>query len=743
MESNQTVNSVVDYSFAVGGMTCASCVRFVEKELVNVPGVDYVSVNLTDGKAYAVTDGRPEWTDLAAAVKKAGYEPLEEVPGEDEVERDFRIAGRRILIAWVVAIPAMVLMVMQMSGIHLPGLTLFEAVAGIGVLLGPGRKILKGAWIALTHRHANMDVLVSLGTLAAWVTAILALTGLPIRSFGALAPMLPAFHLTGRYIEARLRRRAGADLRALMSLDGGIAAILQEDGTMRELPVEAVKEGMTLRVRTGERIPLDGRVLSGSGAVGEAMVTGEPLPAAKTVGDEVIGGTVLENGVLEIEVTRTGEDAFLARMLTLVEQAQGVQVPLQALADRVAGIFVPVVFGLSMAAFAAWVVFYPALQPMLERAVILLPWVPSDAGPWTTAVFAMVSMLVVACPCALGLATPMALSVGSGLAARRGLLIKGGEAMQVAGSLDVLLFDKTGTLTEGHPSVTSSTLEADDAAAAAALEGLSVHPLARAVVEWAAGEAASRGDAAVPEDVNETAGEGIEGRVNGILYSVGRPAAGNAAAGNLPTVTPGETLIEIRREGRVAGHITLADPVKKEAASAVSALKKRGVRPVMITGDAPGAAHAVAALVGIPDDDVRSSLHPEDKLRIVQEFQQEGLRVGMTGDGINDAAALKAADVGFALAEGTDLSMEAGDIVITRGGLGRIVEALTLSSLIVKTIKSNLFWAFVYNLIALPAAALALVHPLIAEVAMSLSSIGVVLNSMTIRNRYSRRRKRI
>lgn len=723
-----------DFSFAVGGMTCASCVRFVEKELVKVPGVDYVSVNLTDGKTYAVTDGRPDWTDLAAAVKKAGYEPLEEVPGEDEVERDFRIAGRRILAAWVVAIPAMVLMVMQMSGVHVPGLTLLEAVAGIGVLLGPGRKILKGAWIALTHSHANMDVLVSLGTAAAWVTAILALAGLPIRSFGALAPMLPAFHLTGRYIEARLRRRAGADLRALMSMDGGSARVLQGDGkdgrTVREIPVEVVKMGMRLQVRTGERILLDGRILSGSGAVGEAMVTGEPLPAAKTVGDEVIGGTVLENGVLEIEVTRTGKDAFLARMLTLVEQAQGVQVPLQALADRVAGVFVPVVFGLSMASFATWVVFYPAMQPMLERAVVLLPWVPSDAGPWTTAVFAMVSMLVVACPCALGLATPMALSVGSGLAARRGLLIKGGEAMQVAGSLDVLLFDKTGTLTEGHPAVTSSTLEADDAAAAAALEGLSVHPLARAVVEWAA-DAVSP----TPEDVNETAGEGIKGRVNGVLYSVGRPAASDNAADGLPPVTPGETLIEVRREGLVVGHITLADPVKKEAAAAVSALKKRGVRPVMITGDAPGAAHAVAALVSIPADDVRSNLRPEEKLRIVQEFQQDGLRVGMTGDGINDAAALKAADVGFALAEGTDLSMEAGDIIITRGGLGRIVEALTLSTLIVKTIKSNLFWAFVYNIIALPAAALALVHPLIAEVAMSLSSIGVVLNSITIRKR--------
>jgi len=390
--------------------------------------------------------------------------------------------------------------------------------------------------------------------------------------------------------------------------------------------------------------------------------------------------------------------------------------------------------GLSFAAFAAWAIFYPALMPLLERAAGLLPWVPAGAGPWTTAVFAMVSLMVVACPCALGLATPMAVSVGSGLAAKRGLLIKGGEALQTAGELDVLLFDKTGTLTVGRPEVVWSDLEEDDRRAAGALEAYSVHPLARAVSEWAT--PGGPGDELQVSDVEETAGEGIAGRVNGVPISVGRPSLG---AGGRPSGAPaGSTLVEVRRDGRPVGRIALADPVKDEAPEALRALADRGVHPVMMTGDGESAARAVAAAVGIASADARWSLHPEDKLRIVQEYQRKGLRVGMVGDGINDAAALKAADVGFALAEGTDLSMEAGDVVITHGGLERIAEALAVSGLMVRKIRSNLVWAFAYNLLALPAAASALVHPLIAESAMTLSSVGVVVNSLSIRHRMRR-----
>ncbi|OQX29495.1 MAG: hypothetical protein B0D92_03475 [Spirochaeta sp. LUC14_002_19_P3] len=712
-----------DITFAVRGMSCVSCSRAVEESLGRLPEVKYVSVNLGGGKVYAVTEGEPIWENLAAAVSAAGYTPLEEPPGEDEEAAMFQAALRRTLLAWAAALPAAVLMILHMSGMHIPWLTGAEILAGFAVLLGPGRHILKGAWTAVSHRHANMDVLVSLGTIAAWTTALLAFFHFPIWSFGAMAPLLPAFHLSGRLLEERLRHRAGADLRALTSPEGGKVNLIK-NGELIAVPLESVEVGMRIHIRTGERIPLDGRVISGGGGVSEAMISGEPLPVAKSVGSEVTGGTVLESGLLEVEVTRTGEDLFLSRMIALVEQAQGVQIPLQALADKISGIFVPVILCLACVSFGSWLLFYKYLQPLLMWAVLILPWIPADAGPWTIAVFAMVAMLVVACPCALGLATPMAVSVGSGLAARRGLLIKGGEALQTSGELDVLIFDKTGTLTVGRPSVVFSSLSDPDRQAAAALEAHSIHPLARAIAGWAQSFPGSEKDLPKVENVSETAGEGISGLVNGVPYTVGRPNSGTESSG---------TRVEVTRNGLPAGHILLKDAVKPEAAAAVAALLKQGVRPIMATGDGEGAARETARLVGIPENDVRFSLKPEDKLRLVQSFQQQGLRTGMTGDGINDAAALKASDVGFALAQGTDLSMEAGDVIITRGGLEKIVLALKLSKLMARKIRGNLIWAFGYNIVALPAAALGLIHPLVAEAAMSVSSLGVVLNSLGIR----------
>ncbi|RLW70656.1 MAG: hypothetical protein B6D68_00560 [spirochete symbiont of Stewartia floridana] len=668
-----------------------------------------------------MTDGLLECEDFAAAVRKAGYIPRKDVPTEDESSAMFKAARRRMLIAWVLALPAITLMSIHMSGIHLSWLPLAEAMLGAAAMLGPGRIILKGAWAAITHRHANMDTLVSLGTLAAWTTSLLAIAELPIWSFGAMASMLPAFHLSGRLVEAYLRRRAGADLRELCLTDDGYVNLVTENSVLT-LPVKAVSEGALIRIRGGERIPLDGRVTIGKGAVNESMISGEPMPVSKTAGDDVIGGTVLETGHLDVTVTKTGADTFLSKMLRLVEQAQGVQVPLQALADRVSGVFVPAVLGLALITFGSWVLLYDSFLPMLRWASALFVWIPVDAGPWTTGVFAMVSMLVVACPCALGLAAPVAVSVGSGLAARRGLLIKGGEALQMSGELDIIVVDKTGTLTEGKPIVSFSDLSDQDRRRAAALENYSVHPLAHAIAAWAAPD---ESDTLPPvEDVQEIAGEGISGLVDGISYFIGRVRAEDTMED-----TQG-TLVAVYRSDKFVGLIVLNDEVRPEAAMAITSLKARAVRPVMATGDGQAAASEIAEKVGIPSEDVRAGLTPEDKLRIVQSYQQQGLRVGMIGDGINDAAALKAADVGFALAHGTDLSMEAGDVVIVKGGLEKIVETLKLSKLMTKKIQGNLIWAFIYNLVALPAAAAAFVHPLMAEAAMSMSSIAVILNSL-------------
>ena len=603
-----------DLNYAVDGMTCASCARHVEKALYQLQGVKYVSVKLTDGRVYLATDGLLEWEDFAAAVRKAGYIPRRAVPTEDESDAMFKAARRRMLAAWMLALPAIALMSIHMSGVHLFWLPLAEALIGVAAMLGPGRIILKGAWVAITHRHANMDTLVSLGTLAAWTTSLLAIAELPLWSFGSMASMLPAFHLSGRLVEAYLRRRAGADLRELCLTDDGYVNLVTENNVLT-LPVKAVNEGSLIRIRSGERIPLDGKITIGKGAVNESMISGEPMPVSKTVGDEVIGGTILETGHLDVLVTKTGADTFLSRMLRLVEQAQGVQIPLQALADRVSGVFVPVVLGLALITFGTWVLLYDEFLPMLRWASALFVWIPVDAGPWATGVFAMVSMLVVACPCALGLATPMAVSVGSGLAAKRGLLIKGGEALQTSGELDIIVIDKTGTLTEGKPVVSFSDLSDQDRRNAAALENYSVHPLAHSIVAWA-----SPPDGSAPplvEEVQEIAGEGISGLVDGVHYYIGRARPTDAiedAKG---------TLVAVYRSDKFVGHIVLNDEVRPEAVMAITSLKSCAVRPIMATGDGQAEALEIAEKVGIPLEDVRTGLKPEDKLRIVQSYQKQ------------------------------------------------------------------------------------------------------------------------
>lgn len=717
-----------DNVFAVGGMSCVSCVRNVEKGIGEIPGVTYVSVNLTSGKAYVVSDTDLEWDTIAGAVGNAGYEALKEIPTSETIEANFRLARRRVIVAWAVAIPATVLMIIHMAGITMPMLPVLEILAGLAVFCGPGRLIFRGAWNALKHFHANMDVLVSLGTIASLSTAFLALFDFPVRSFGAMAALLPAFHLGGRLLEESLRRQVGADLRSFTDSGGGMANVLH-DGKIIPIPVETVSVGMRLRIRSGERIPLDGRIIEGRGAVSEAMINGEPLPVQKDCGDEVIGGTVLESGMMEIEVSKTGEDAFLARMINLVEQAQGVQIPLQALADKVAGIFVPLVFLFALLSFASWAVFYAQLSPLLQKVSMLLPWVPSDAGPWTTAVFAMVSMLVVACPCALGLATPMAVSIGSSLAARRGLLIKGGEALQTSGILDVLVFDKTGTLTEGHPKVVYSNLSDEHVKIACAIEMFSIHPLAKSIIAWATESGLQAPEGMNIENIEEIPGVGVRALVDKLPYSLGKLRQ------EAPDVDITGSRVDLFQAEQYLGCIVLSDPVRADAAKAVEALHRRGIRTLMATGDTSSTALDVARQVGIPEQDVFADLKPEDKLRIIQDCQAKGERSGMIGDGINDAAALKAADVGFSMVHGTDLSIEAGDVVITRGGLEQIVEALDLSALMIRKIRSNLIWAFGYNIVALPAAALGLIHPLMAEAAMSISSLGVVLNSLSIRRK--------
>jgi len=712
------------FSFAVEGMTCASCARIVERGLKKIEGIEYVSVNLATEKAYVVGNTSINEEILQQAVEKTGYHYSADLPADDVLEQKFKEAGKRALIAGGVTIPLMVLMIFHMSGIHIPGFALIETVAGLYLILGPGKNTLKGASIALTHGHANMDTLVSIGAVAAWLTAPLSLTPLKLLSFGTIGAMVIAFHLAGRYIEAKLKRKASRDIRAILAGEARAARVETGD-TIREVPIESVRIDSILVVRGGEKVPLDGEIIEGSCAVDESMITGEPIPVSKQTGEEVIGGTILSSGFIRVRVSKVGADTFLSRMIKLVEDAQSSTVPLQAFADRISLVFVPVVISIALIAAVVWGLAYDSLTPLLVRASQILPWVRPDMGAAATAIFVFVATMVIACPCALGLATPMALVAGSGAAARRGIILKNGEAIGNARSLSTVLLDKTGTLTQGSPSVDSTNLSDTALAAVASIESASVHPLAKAVVSYAEEKKLTLPSAS---EISEETGRGIAGNCNGSLYHIGRPEDDSRYKELTQT---GATVIEVRGNEGILGWIAIRDPLKSDAAGMIARLKELGITPVMLTGDQKHTALAVASELGI--DEVRARVKPEEKAAIVREYQGKGEIVAMVGDGINDAASLKTADIGIAIGSGTDLSIESADLVLVSDRLDRIADAITISRKTVRTIRQNLFWAFFYNLIALPAAAAGLLHPAIAEAAMSFSSINVILNSLRIR----------
>lgn len=730
------------FTFTVQGMTCASCVNIVETALRKVPGVHLASVNLATGKTFVMADADVSYESLAESVSHTGYTPLKEKPSEDMIERQFKKARHNMFTALAVTVPLMILMFFHMAGKFSPGMTRgfywLELLLGGFVIFGIGFETLKGAWIALSHKHTNMDTLISLGILASWSTTALTLTGLPIFSFGTIGAMILAFHLTGRYLEARLKQKASRDLEALLSFHVDEANVITPEGT-QAIPTEAVKPGARILVRSGERIPLDGIILEGEGSIDESMITGEPLPVRKGVKAEVTGGTLLEKGVLQIEVTRVGEDSFLSQMVKLIEEAQSSKVPIQAFADKVIHYFIPVVFFLSLFSGILWTVFYPVFSSFLQSAAHILPWINPSAGALSTGIFVFVASLVIACPCALGLATPMALVAGSGAAARRGLIIKNGETIQQAKNISTVLFDKTGTITEGKPRVIESTLSPAALSITAALEGNSVHPLAQAVIDYAQDKKENR-EGSSPETpaftrVEEIAGEGIQGELPAGSQSdrwfIGRPQDPKRPE-YVRAMEQGSTVIEVRKNEASEGYLVIQDPVKKDSARAVAQLQKLNLLPIMLTGDQKKTALSVARQVGI--ETVIAEVRPQDKLNAVRDAQKKGEIVAMAGDGINDAAALKGADIGIAMGTGTDLSMESGDIIITKGNLNGVADAIDISRLTFRKIRQNLIWAFLYNIIALPLAMLGLLHPALAELAMLLSSICVILNSSAIRN---------
>ncbi|NCB14859.1 MAG: copper-translocating P-type ATPase, partial [Synergistales bacterium] len=695
---NETKDQQFKTSLTVTGMTCATCSRMVERSLKKVDGVVFAAVNLATETAFVVSERDIPREILETAVKNAGYSVSDERP-EDLEKTRYRRIKKNVAVSWLVTAPLMALMVLHMLGRHVPFYHPLEFLGGALVIFWAGRDSLKGAWIALTHFHANMDVLVVAGSTAAWATSGLAYFGLPVASFGAVGAMIMALHLTGRYIESHLRDKASKEIRSLLSIQAREARVLEADGREIMIPIEAVKEEMVLLVKPGERIPADGAVTEGATSVDESMITGESLPVAKGSGDDVTGGSLNLTGPFRMRTTRVGEDSFLAKMVSLIQEAQGAKVPIQAFADRVTNYFVPGVAVLSLVSAFFWYRGAERFGSFLDGAGQWIPWVTSVRDPLSLAVFAFITTIVIACPCALGLATPMALITGTGAASRKGLIIRNAEAIQTARDVSVVVLDKTGTITEGNPSVAETDLSADDLAAAASVEAFSNHPLAKAI--------ASASDERRPVGgVEEITGEGVRGTVDGVEYFVGKP--GDPARYD-EHLSMGRTVVEVRRAGVLAGFLAVEDPLREDAVEGVKRLSAMGITCVMATGDNEKTARAVAARVGIGE--VHAGVRPDGKLDLVRQLQARGGKVLMTGDGMNDAAALKGADIGVAVGSGTDLAIDSADIVIVKGGISRLADAVAISRKTFTVIRQNLFWAFAYNVVAIPLAMAALLHP--------------------------------
>jgi P-type Cu+ transporter len=670
---------LVTVTFPVSGMTCAACSARVQRALEREQGVDRAAVNLLLESATVEYD--PTSTDqsrLLDAVRRTGYGAAPAARDRDEVGS----ITRRAIVSLIVGAVAMVLP----WRLGLLGLALF-------VMLWGGREIYQRAWSAARHGSADMNTLIAIGTGAAFVYSLVG----PNSYYEAVIVIL-AFVLTGNAIEARAKARTTSALRALADLAPKTARVLRGSEEV-DIPVEDVRAGQTIIVRPGERLPVDGEIIAGQTAIDESMMTGESIPISKTPGDRVIGGSINGTGSIRYRATAIGADSVLARIIALVRSAQSSRAPMQRLADRVSGIFVPAVIAISVLTFIVW----------------------SLLGPIPHALTAAVAVLVIACPCAMGLAVPTAVMVSTGRGAELGLLIKGGEALQRAAAIDTVVFDKTGTITAGHVTVTDAVgLDATSLALAASLESASEHPVAAAIVRHGAGLRLG-----APTRFASHTGRGVTGVVDGHEVAVGNAAlVGTSEDG-------AEGAVYVAIDGKLAGTIVVADPIKPTAKDAVAELRALGADVVLLTGDTESTARGVAARVGI--DRVIAGVLPDGKVRAIEEMERDGQVVAMVGDGVNDAPALARADVGIAMGTGTDVAADAADIVLMRGDPRAVAHAITLARSTMRVMKQNLFWAFVYNAIGIPIAAMGLLSPMLASAAMAASSISVVSNSLRLR----------
>lgn len=741
LETAETIRETFD----VKGMSCANCAASIEQTIRKIEGVENVALNFSLERVTVVFDPTIITSKrITEIVNATGYtlSPLQKdlVP-KDNAEDRAQKAKKNMTISIVLTSLIIGIMFINMWVVPVPGHFYISAILGLPIIFGTGRHIHKASIMALKNKRASMDVLVTLATIPAFLVGLLGFI-LPVHDFLELSTSIITFHLIGKYLEARAKGKASQAVRKLIQMGAKTATILRND-TEIEIKIEELLVGDVMLIRPGDKIPTDGIVLEGDSQIDESLATGESMPVSKKTGSSVIGATININGFLKVRATKVGKETFLSQVIQLVEECQGSKVPIQEFADKITGYFVPGVILLTTLTFVSFNLFPEFHMGIISWASQYLPWVNLHLSPLALSFVTATAVLVIACPCALGLGTPTAIMIGSAMGAEKGILIRNGEAVQTLKDIKMIVFDKTGTLTKGKPEVTDikSFGDIDNSILlkfASSLEKGSEHPLARAIVEKA--KSLDVSTMQISSFVSQT-GKGVSGEIEGKKVFVGNSALMTENNIDISESAEfisyhqgqGKTVILVGINSKLGGAIAIADDLKDDSVKAIEVLNKMGIKTALVTGDNLKTAEAIARKTGITH--IVAGVLPEGKVEEIIKLQKTFGLVAMVGDGINDAPALKQANVGIALGTGTEIAIEASDVTLVRGEIGAVISAIKLSRGIFTKIKENYFWAWFYNILAIPLAAFGLLHPLIGMVAMFASSINVVYNSMRLRSK--------